>query len=91
MLLGGVEVIDAGAPEDDAAAEFVTVPLLPELTVEPGVAVPLEADAEPVMLGRLDELEGAAELLPVAEADAGPETAEDPSKLGNPVTTTEVG
>ena len=48
-------------------------------------------DEDVVMLGRLDELEGNAEPLPVDVADPEPEATLEPSKLGRPVTTTEVG
>ena len=59
--------------------------LPPALAVELG-ALAVE-DPELVTLGRLDEPEGTAELLPVADPDA----PEVPSTLGRPVTTTDVG
>lgn len=81
----GVE--DAGV--EDPVLEGTTLPL--ELAVKDGAVELRVVDAELVMLGRLDELEGDAEPLPVDEAVPEPDAPEDPSTLGKPVTTTEVG
>ena len=89
VLFGGAEVIEEGALDD--AAELTVLLPAPELAVEPGVAVLPEVEAELVALGRLDEPDGNAEPLADAEPDAEPDAAEEPSKLGKPVTTTEVG
>ena len=89
MLFGGAEVIEDSAL-DDVAEVTVLLPA-PEVAVEPGVAVLPEADAELVELGRLEEPDGNAEPLADADPEPDPDAAEEPSKLGKPVTTTEVG
>ena len=83
MLFGGTEVIVARVLDGGVLTAVLlgtTVLLGPELAVELGAF-------ELVTLGRLDDPEGTAELLPVAD----PEAAEVPSTLGRPVTTTDVG
>lgn len=85
VLFAGAEVIVA------EEAELLVTPTLPPLEVEGSEVEPLVVDADPVMLGKVDELGGDADPLPVAEVDPEPDTPDVSSTLGRPVTTTELG